>query len=72
MLKRFNMTKVRLITTLLADHFRLSSSKCPNSQEEKEEISRVSYASAVRSLMYAIFYTRPNLAYAISTVSRFM
>jgi len=22
--------------------------------------------------MYVIFYTRPNLAYAISTVSRFM
>jgi len=35
-------------------------------------MSRVSYASAVGSLMYAMIYTRPELAYAVSTVSRSM
>ena len=35
-------------------------------------MSRVSYASAVGSLMYAMVCTRPDLAYAVSTVSRFM
>ena len=35
-------------------------------------MSRVPYASAVGSLMYAMAYTRPNLAYAVSTVSQFI
>ena len=35
-------------------------------------MSRVSYASAVGSLMYAMVCTRPDLAYAVSTVTRFM
>ena len=35
-------------------------------------MSRVQYASAVGSLMYAMVCTRPDLANAISTVSRFM
>jgi len=35
-------------------------------------MSRVPYASAVGSLMYAMVCTRTDLAYAVSTVSRFM
>jgi len=42
------MAEVRPIITLLTGHFRLSSSQCPNSQEEEDEISRVPYVSAVR------------------------
>ena len=35
-------------------------------------MERVPYASAVGSLMYAMVCTRPNLAYAVSVVSRFL
>ena len=35
-------------------------------------MSRVPYASAVGSLMYAMVCTMSDLAYAVSTVSRFM
>jgi len=70
MLKRFNKVKERLVTTPLAGHFKLSSKQC--SQSLEEEMSRVPYASAVRLLIYDMVYTRPNLAYAISTISRFM
>uniref|UniRef100_A0A3Q7HPF2 Reverse transcriptase Ty1/copia-type domain-containing protein n=1 Tax=Solanum lycopersicum TaxID=4081 RepID=A0A3Q7HPF2_SOLLC len=42
------------------------------SEEEKEYMSRVPYASAVGSLMYAMVCTRPDLAHAVSVVSRFM
>jgi len=35
-------------------------------------MSRVPYASAVGSLMYARVCTRSDLAYAVSTVSQFM
>jgi len=33
-------------------------------------MSRVLYASAIGSLMYAMVCTRPDLAYTISTVSQ--
>jgi len=61
MLERFNMAETRPVITLLAGHLRLSSSQCPNSLEEEDEMSRVPYASAVGSLMYAMVYTRPDL-----------
>ena len=71
-LERFNMTEARPVTTPLAGHFRLSSEQCPQSPGEEDEMSRVPYASAVGSLMYAMVCTRPDLAFAVSSVSRFM
>jgi len=65
------MAEIRPVTTLLAGHFKLSSRQYPKSPKE-EEMSRVPYASAVGLLMYAIVYTRPDLDYAVSTVSQFM
>uniref|UniRef100_A0A803P8Y2 Reverse transcriptase Ty1/copia-type domain-containing protein n=1 Tax=Cannabis sativa TaxID=3483 RepID=A0A803P8Y2_CANSA len=41
-------------------------------ETEKSEMSRFSYASTVGSLMYVMVCTRPNIAYALSMVSRFM
>jgi len=72
MLERFNMTEVRSVSTSLAGHFRLSSSQCPNSQEEENEMSQVPFASAVRSLMYVIVCTRLDLPYTVGLVSQFM
>jgi len=71
-LEKFNMVEVRAVTTLLADHFKLSSKECPQSLKEEEEMSQVSYFSAMRSLLYAMVYTSSDLAYAVSTVSRFL
>eukprot|EP00253_Pinus_taeda_P025526 PITA_25526 len=44
---------------------RLSAEQCPKTQEEEEDMSRVPYASAVGSLMYAMVCTRPNIAHAV-------
>eukprot|EP00253_Pinus_taeda_P004701 PITA_04701 len=46
--------------------------KCPKTQEEEEDMSRVPYASAVGSLMYAMVCTRPDIAHAVRVLSRFM
>jgi len=70
-LERFNMAEAKSVTTLLASHFKLSSKQSPQLLEEKE-ISWVPYASAVRLLMYVMVCTKPDLAYAVSIVSRFM
>lgn len=71
-LKRFNMISAKAVSSPLAGHFKLSSSQCPSSDKEKEEMSRVPYASAVGSLMYAMVCTRPDIAHAVGVVSRFL
>jgi len=40
--------------------------------EEREYMTRVLYASATGSLMYAIVCTRPDFSQAVSMVSRYM
>ena len=66
------MAEVKPVTTPLAGHFKSSSKQCPQSPKEEEGMSRVLYARAVGSLMYVIICTRPDLAYAVRIVSRFM
>ena len=51
---------------------RLSAEQCPKTQKEEEDMSRVPYASAVGSLMYALVCTKPNIAHAVGLLSRFM
>ena len=51
---------------------KMSSEQCPKPQEEEENMSRVPYACAVGSLMYAMVCTRPDIAHAVGVLSRFM
>jgi ATP-binding cassette subfamily B (MDR/TAP) protein 1 len=44
----------------------------PSNEAKRIEISRVPYASAVESLMFAMICIRPNIAQAIRVVSRYM
>ena len=39
---------------------------------EKAEMAKMSYSSVVGSLMYAMICTRPDIAYAVGVVSRYM
>ncbi|RYA84029.1 hypothetical protein DD594_26620, partial [Enterobacter cloacae complex sp. 4DZ1-17B1] len=50
----------------------LAKDMCPKTQEEIAYMSKVSYAAAVGSLMYAMVWTRPDIAHAVGVVSRFM
>jgi len=71
-LLRFGMNDVKPVSVPLASHFKLSSSLCPSTKEEKEYMSRIPYANAVGSLMYAMVSTRPDISHAVGVVSRFM
>ena len=66
------MQKVNMVSTPLATHFKLSSKQSPSNEDEKLYMQRVPYASAVGSLMYATVCTRPDIAHAVGTVSRFL
>lgn len=71
-LKRFNMNNAKPVGTPFAGHFKLSSKQCPSSEKEKNEMKSFPYSSAVGSLMYVMVCTRPDIAYAVGMVSRFL
>ncbi|MCO5567257.1 hypothetical protein L7F22_020946 [Adiantum nelumboides] len=71
-LKHFNMERGKSLSTPLAPHLKLSKADCPKSDTKKAEMAKIPYASACGSLMYAMVATRPDIAYAVGVVSRFM
>ena len=71
-LERFNMIKAKYVCFPLGGYFKLSFEHCPTSEKEKQEIRKVSYASAIGSLMYAMICTRPNIAYVVGVVNGFL
>ena len=66
-LQRFQMENPKVVSIALATHFKLS----PSNEVEKTNMSRVPYASAVGSLMYAMVCTRPDIAHVVGIVSCF-
>lgn len=71
-LERFRMTYAKPVSTPFASHFRLSAQMSLKTDEEKKYMQDIPFASAVGSLMYAMVCTRPDLAYVVSMVSRYM
>ena len=66
------MQNTKPVNSPLVGHHKLSEDHCPTSKKEKEAMKKVPYQSAMGSLMYAMVCTRPDLAYAVGVVSRFM
>ncbi|KAL0368440.1 UNVERIFIED_CONTAM: Retrovirus-related Pol polyprotein from transposon TNT 1-94 [Sesamum calycinum] len=64
-LNRFGISKAKPMSTPLANHFKLSLEQCPKTAREIENMAKVPYASAFGCLMYAMVYTRPNLAHVV-------
>jgi len=71
-LQRFNMQECKQISIPFLTNFKLSSSMCPSSEVEMMEMSRVSYASTVGSLMYVMICTKAYIAQAVVVVSQFV
>jgi ATP-binding cassette subfamily B (MDR/TAP) protein 1 len=71
-LRKFKMDEAREVSCPLEAHFKLSKKQCPSTKKMEKEMQNVPYASAVGSLMYAMVCTWPDIAQAVSTMSRFM
>jgi hypothetical protein len=71
-LSRFSMDEAKPVSTPLGSHFRLTKDQSPKTEQEQAYMSKVPYASAIGSLMYAMVCTRPDIAHAVGVVSRYM
>ena len=71
-MNRFSMSDVKFVSTSLATHFKLSKEQSPTTEEERDHMDKVPYASTIGSLMNVMVCTIPNIAHAMEIVSRYM
>ena len=69
--KRFGMKNFKRGLIPMRHGISLSRSMSPKTLEERANINRISYTSAIRSIMYAMLYTRLNIVHALSVMSRY-
>lgn len=70
-LKRFNMQEAKKGFLPMSHGISLSKTQCPSTSDERERMSKIPYASAIGSIMYAMICTRPDVSYALSVTSRY-
>lgn len=72
LLQRFEFADCSPVSTLLDPGTCLNLSQCLQTPEDEAFICDKLYISAVRALMYLAIATRPDIAYAIGVLCRFM
>ncbi|GJY10957.1 retrovirus-related pol polyprotein from transposon TNT 1-94 [Tanacetum coccineum] len=71
-LNNFRIDNGKSVKMPLGGHFKLSLKDYPVRDCDVERMSKVPYTNAVESLIYLMVYTRPDIAYAVSVVSRYL
>ncbi|GJV06418.1 retrovirus-related pol polyprotein from transposon TNT 1-94 [Tanacetum coccineum] len=71
-LNNFRIDNGKSVKMPLGGHFKLSLKDCPVKDCAVERMSKVPYANSVRSLMYLMVCTRPDIAYVVSVVSIYL
>ena len=59
------MQECKLVRVPIPVGVNLSADQCPKTQEEEEDMYHGPYVSEVGSLMYAMIYTKPEIAHAV-------
>ena len=58
--------------THVAKGDKFSLSQCPKTNREIQEMEKIPYSSAIGSLMYAQVCTRPDIAFIVGMLSRYL
>ena len=72
MLQRYSMDKCEPVKTPMNPSTRLSKAQGPQNEEERLSMQSVPYSEAVGSLLYLARGTRPDIAYSVAFLSRFV
>ena len=70
-LKKFSMSNSTKGMVPMVLGKSLSKAGCPLIREARDYMSRIPYASAIGSIMYAMLCTHPDVTYVLSMTSRF-
>lgn len=66
------MEDCRTVQTPMGSQFKVKALSEKEELEQTEFMSNIPYASVVGSLMYAMVGSRPDLAYVVGLISRYM
>ena len=72
LVSKFSLKGAKPARQPMTGQFHLSKNQCPTTPTDLEYMEKVPYSSAVGSVMYYMICTRPDLAFAISVLSRYM
>lgn len=70
-IRRFNFEELKPVSNPMEPSTKLHSGQSPTTGAEHAAMHHIPYREAVGSLMYASLGTRPDISYAVTTVSRF-
>ena len=70
-IRRYGFQDLKPVSIPMDTGSRLTTAQCPSTTAEFAQMRDVPYREAVGSLMYAALGTRPDIAFAVQTVSRF-
>ncbi|KAL5562820.1 hypothetical protein UlMin_032567 [Ulmus minor] len=71
-LQRYGIQNSKPGDTPVAKGDKFSLNQCPKNSLESQEMQKILYASAVGSLMYAQVCTRPDIAYIVGMLGRYL
>lgn len=71
-LDRFGMLSSKSVSIPLAAHIKLSKQQEPTEEANVEYMGKIPYSNVVGSIMYAMVCTRPDIAFGVGVVSRYM
>ena len=71
-LKRFNMQMCKAGDVPVVKGDKLSNEQCPKNDLEKDVMKTIPYASVVSSLMYAQICTRPDIAFIVNVLGKYL
>ena len=69
---RFNMSEVKSVGSALPTNYKLNGKQCPRGERDNAEMRKVSYASAIGSLMYVMVCMRPDITFLVGAVSPYL
>ena len=71
-LTRYGFQDVKPVTTPMDTHIQFTEEMAPTTDEQIEEMKKRPYAAAVGALRYLADMTRPDLAYAVGILAKFL
>ena len=71
-LKRFNIQTCKAGDVHVMKGDKLNNEQCPKNDLEKDAMKTIPYASAIGSLMYAQVCTKPNIAFIVNVLGRYL
>ena len=70
--KRFNLTTAFPLHMPINPNTHLSKDQSPSTPQQSDNMKKVPYREAIRSLMYATIGTHPDIAYTVTTLSQYL